>query len=226
MDGGTGIDRMIMRGHNNHTLSNQLNIRNIEQLYADEPNLYARLKHLTVFDKIFHTGDDNFFTINIEGPGGTLDLTGVYNSPARLTVDATSTTSRVIVIGSARGDDFSGSEFNDVWTGGTGRDDPTGNGGNDLFRFTALNHSVVSNPDRIQDFDQNGNDRIDLSQLFGPALKFRGQSAFTGLGQVRIVDSGADVIVQVNVVGNINPDLAIRLINVDPISVTAGDFVL
>ena len=79
----------------------------------------------------------------------------------------------------------------------------------------------------ITDFDDFGNDRIDVSALFGPAMTYRHSLAFTAAGQVRINDiAGADVLVEVNIGGSLAPDLAIRLAATALASMTASDFVL
>jgi Ca2+-binding RTX toxin-like protein len=116
----------------------------------------------------------------------------------------------------------------DILIGGVGKDQLTGGGGNDTFRFTSKTHSLVgANADRIYDFDDAGNDRIDISALFGPAMVYRHGLAFTGAGQVRINDvAGADVIVEVNTGGTLAPDFAIRLVGTTLASMTASDFVL
>ena len=65
----------------------------------------------------------------------------------------------------------------------------TGGANNDIFRFAATSHSVVGvNADVITDFDDFGDDRIDVSALFGPAMTYRHNLAFTAAGQVRIND--------------------------------------
>lgn len=224
IDGGVGIDRFVMVGHNNHTFNAQLKIIGVEELWADEPNLYASVVQLNAFQKFVPTNAENWWSINIEGAGGTLNFTTKYNSVKRLDIDASNAETRVVVTGSARGDDFHGSEFADIWIGGNGVDKAWGESGADTFRFTALSHSTVAAPDRIEDFF--GADKIDLSGLFGPALVYRGQLAFSGLGQVRIVDSGADVLVQVNATGNLSPDFAVRIVGVDIGDIVKGDFIL
>ena len=79
----------------------------------------------------------------------------------------------------------------------------------------------------ILDFDDSGNDRIDLSALFGPAMTYRHNLAFTAAGQVRINDvAGADVIVEVNTGGTLAADMQIRLTNTTLASMTASDFLL
>ena len=51
-----------------------------------------------------------------------------------------------------------------------------------------------------------------MSALFGPAMTYRHNGAFTAAGQVRINDiAGADVLVEVNTGGTLAADFAIRL---------------
>ena len=94
----------------------------------------------------------------------------------------------------------------------------------------ALDGRRVKTPakaDLILDFDDSGNDRIDLSALFGPTMVYRHALAFTAAGQVRINDvAGADVIVEVNTGGTLAADFAIRLTGTTLASMTASDFVL
>ena len=66
-----------------------------------------------------------------------------------------------------------------------------------------------------------------MSALFGPAMIYRHNLAFTAAGQVRINDiAGADVLVEVNTGGSLAPDVAIRLTATTLASMTASDFVL
>ena len=52
--------------------------------------------------------------------------------------------------------------------GGFGKDASTGGAGNDIFMFTATSQSTVgANADVITDFDDFGNDRIDLNRRAG-----------------------------------------------------------
>jgi Ca2+-binding RTX toxin-like protein len=124
-------------------------------------------------------------------------------------------------------DTLFGGSGNDTLIGGAGRDQMSAGAGIDVFRFAAADSGVGGLADVITDFDDAGNDRIDLSTLFGPAMNFRGAQAFTGLGQVRINDiAGADVIVEVNRMGSLAADFAIRLTATTLASMTANDFVL
>jgi len=115
----------------------------------------------------------------------------------------------------------------DVLTGGAGRDVMAGGAENDTFRFGAASHSLVATPDLITDFDDFGNDRIDLSAVYGGVLSYRGAGAFTAIGQVRLNDiAGPDLLVQVNTGGSLAADMQIRLSATTIGSMTASDFVL
>jgi Ca2+-binding RTX toxin-like protein len=131
--------------------------------------------------------------------------------------------------GNGGNDTLKGDAHNDILIGGPGKDLLVGGTGSDIFRFAAKTHSVVGvNADRILDFDDgDAGDRIDVSALFGAAMTYRHNLAFTGAGQVRINDiAGADVIVEVNIGGTLAPDFSIRLVNTTLASMNASDFVL
>ncbi|UVC07293.1 hypothetical protein IHQ71_19025 [Rhizobium sp. TH2] len=116
----------------------------------------------------------------------------------------------------------------DQLNGGRGRDIMAGKENNDTFIFDARADSSVGNPDIITDFDDSGgNDKIDLSAVFGGVLVYRHNGAFTGTGQVRINDiAGPDVLVEVNTRGSRAADFAIRLEDTTLASMSAGDFIL
>ena len=116
----------------------------------------------------------------------------------------------------------------DTLIGNLGKDTSTGGGGNDIFRHLATTHSPVgAGADVILDFDDSNDDRIDVSALFGPAMIYRHNLAFTAAGQVRINDvAGADVIVEVNTGGTLAADMQIRLTNTTLASMTGSDFLL
>jgi serralysin len=130
--------------------------------------------------------------------------------------------------GGAHNDTLFGLAGNDDLLGNLGKDVMSGGLGNEVFKFAAKSHSVVgANADVIKDFDDFGNDRIDVSDLFGPAMSYKHDGAFTAAGQVRINDiAGADVIVEVNTGGSLAADFAVRLTNTTLASMSAGDFVL
>ena len=125
-------------------------------------------------------------------------------------------------------DTLLGGAGNDILIGNAGKDMHTGGANNDIFRFLNKAHSVVgANADVISDFDDFGNDTIDVSALFGPKMIYRHNGAFTGAGQLRITDiAGPDLLVQVNTGGSLAADFAIRLAGTTLGSMTASDFIL
>ena len=84
-----------------------------------------------------------------------------------------------------------------------------------------------TNVDRITDFDDFGNDRIDLSKVIPGTLQYIKDAAFSAAGQVRINDvPGPDVVVEVNISGNSLAEMQIRLGHTTLASMTASDFFL
>jgi serralysin len=117
---------------------------------------------------------------------------------------------------------------NDVLVGGPGRDILSGGLGNDVFRFVGVSQSPRgASADTISDFDDFGNDRIDLTSVYGGTLTYIHNHHFSGGGQVRIADiPGNDVIVEVNTGGSLASDMQIRLAHTTLGSMSAGDFFL
>jgi Ca2+-binding RTX toxin-like protein len=117
---------------------------------------------------------------------------------------------------------------NDVLIGGSGKDTSTGGRGNDIFRFANKAQSPAgTGADVVTDFDDYGNDRIDLRSVYGGTLSYVHHQAFTAAGQVRINDiPGSAVVVEVNIGGSLAPDMQIRLTGTTITSMTATDFYL
>jgi Ca2+-binding RTX toxin-like protein len=173
---------------------------------------------------------------------GSAAITGVGNDLDNLLVgnDAANTLNggagADTVIGGAGNDTLNGQADDDTLIGGagtdtlignTGKDVMKGEAGNDVFQFLSIGYSLVANPDVVQDFDDAGDDKIDVSALFGAAMTYRHNGAFTAAGQVRINDiAGADVIVEVNTSGTLAADFAVRLAITTLASMAAGDFLL
>jgi Ca2+-binding RTX toxin-like protein len=112
-------------------------------------------------------------------------------------------------------------------TGLAGKDTLVGAGGNDSFVYKTAADSHGATADVITDFDDNGNDRIDLSALFAGTLVYKGTGALTGAHQVHIHDiAGPDLLVEVNLSGSLAPELTIRLAATTALSMSASDFVL
>ncbi len=134
------------------------------------------------------------------------------------------------VLGDAGDDLLRGGAGLDTLTGGLGADTLRGGSGANVFDFNDLAEIEVSDADRIADF-LRGTDRIDLSgidarpgvagdQLFA----FVGAAAFTGVGQLRVVIVGGDVVVQVNTVAGVAAEAALVVAGVGTLG--GGDFIL
>jgi Ca2+-binding RTX toxin-like protein len=127
-----------------------------------------------------------------------------------------------------RGNDkLLGGAGNDILIGGIGRDLTTGGAGNDIFRFAAQADSTGTPYDTILDFDDRGNDRIDLARVYSGKLQYIHDAAFSAAAQVRINDvAGRDVVVEVNIGGSLAADMQIRLASTTLASMTSSDFIL
>ncbi|WP_341482874.1 hypothetical protein [Roseomonas fluvialis] len=123
--------------------------------------------------------------------------------------------------------------------GGAGADTMSGGAGNDVFDFNDILDSGVSSAlrDVILDFTTGAVgfvDRIDLRDIdavastltVNEAFVFRDTGAFTGAGQVRVVQSGADVIVELSTDLDIPPEMTIRLLNQTATAIESLDFLL
>lgn len=128
--------------------------------------------------------------------------------------------------------DSRGGTINGAIIGGAGRDTMRGGLGEDMFTFYFTTDSAngINNRDIITNFDRR-EDLIDLlaidakvAQANDQAFVFRGTKAFSGLGQCRIRDLGADVIVELNTLGGKAPEFSLYLKGVG--SLNATDFIL
>lgn len=127
---------------------------------------------------------------------------------------------------------------NDRFVGGNGQDRYTGGTGDDIFVFSNVNHSRVGDNirDQIDDFSQlpGDDDQIDVNNIdaqvtstaTNEAFTFIGTAAFSGEGQIRVVQSGNDTVVEFNTTGNDSAEMEILLLGFTATNVSAGDFVL
>lgn len=84
----------------------------------------------------------------------------------------------------------------------------------------------VTARDVILDFEDFGNNEtIDLSGFAG-TLSFVGAAGFSGANQVRAVQNGSSVLIQINVGGSLAADGEIMLTNTLLSTVNASDFLL
>jgi Ca2+-binding RTX toxin-like protein len=137
--------------------------------------------------------------------------------------------------GGSQVDTINGGAGIDKIMGLGGADVLTGGTGNDVFRYLAQSDSGLSaNADRITDF-AIGQDRMNFKDIDADAVTagdqaftFLGNGAFTspGTGQIRYQDSGADLLVLVDVNGDGAADMAVILQGLAGQVLTGVDFVL
>lgn len=121
----------------------------------------------------------------------------------------------------------------DLIVGGAGRDVLYGDGGADVFDFNAVAESPgLGGRDVVMDFVA-GEDRLDFAAIDARAgiagnqgFSFIGTAAFSAEGQIRVVQAGASVVVQVNTTGTSGAEMVLILRDVQVGDLTPGDFVL
>jgi Ca2+-binding RTX toxin-like protein len=182
-----------------------------------------QVENLTLTGAATINGFGNLLANKIIGSSGANTLDGGIGNDTLLGAGGND-----VLIGGVGNDILSGGVGNDALIGGLGRDIMSGGANDDTFRFTLLTSAASpANADVISDFDDFGNDRIDVSLLFPLTMTYRHNLAFSGIGQVRINDiPGADVIVEVNLLPGFASEFSIRLAGTALASMTASDFVL
>lgn len=135
--------------------------------------------------------------------------------------------------GGAGNDRLDAGDDADRLIGGAGADTLAGGSGNDIFEYNATSESGpgVLARDEISAFAGVGatvGDRIDLIDVYAGVLSFIGTAAFSAAGQVRVVASGTDTLVQVNTVGAGGAEMEILVHDGAslPSQWTAADFLL
>ena len=124
-----------------------------------------------------------------------------------------------VMLGGLDNDRLVGGAGNDSLYGGDGNDRLEGGAGADIFGFDDGHTGIGSaNRDRIADFSRGEGDKLDVDpvdvnlNLGGDQdFVFRGTAAFTGIGQIRVVSSGADRIIQFNNDSDLQADFEIVL---------------
>jgi Ca2+-binding RTX toxin-like protein len=199
INGGGGNDRITMSGALNNSFDPGLRIVGVENFYTNNTNHYGTVAQFSSFTKIIPLGGGTEFHIFLQGAGGTLNLSTKYTATQRLSVEAELATSRVVLTGSNRGDEFIGSDFNDAINGGRGndrayggagndllngsrgRDHLYGDDGNDIFLFNVAPGST--NRDRIGDFrPEDDTIRLENSVFTGLAAGALAASRFKDIG--------------------------------------------
>jgi Ca2+-binding RTX toxin-like protein len=104
------------------------------------------------------------------------------------------------LIGGLGSDTLIGGAGNDVLIGGVGADQLIGDQGNDTFVYATFGESTVAESDTITGF-VHGEDLIDLSAM--GSFTFIGSAPFTNTAnQLRAVQSGSDVLLQIDSTGS------------------------
>ena len=136
------------------------------------------------------------------------------------------------LFGDAGDDALSGKLGNDTLTGGAGIDNLSGGGGSDVFDFNGVSDSgiAIAASDVITGFDVLA-DKIDLSGI--DAISGGGDNSFTlvaggftAAGQIRLQQSGANTILQLNVTGNSGAEMSVVLLGISPGAIGSEDFIL
>ncbi|RNF35111.1 M10 family metallopeptidase C-terminal domain-containing protein, partial [Paracoccus methylarcula] len=122
------------------------------------------------------------------------------------------------LIGGYGNDTLLGGGGNDTLVGGAGADRLGGGPGRDVFRFVSFSDSRTRMPDTIGDFE-TGRDDIDLAKF---DLTYIGGNAFTGARQLRWEPKRGHSLVSIDLDGNGQADMAIKLTG--RISLTEDDF--
>ena len=130
--------------------------------------------------------------------------------------------------GQGGNDALEGQGGNDFLFGQAGQDSLVGGAGSDTFGYQIAAHSLAGPTcDYIRDFDDAGDDRIDLRGVFAGALNYMGAAAFSGANQVRIHDiAGPNLVVAVNLDADGLPEMQILLLNTTLAQLAIDDFLL
>jgi serralysin len=144
----------------------------------------------------------------------------------RLSTTADTGAAAINLTGNALGQTITGNAGANSIRGLDGKDTMSGLASNDRFIFGAGDSVVGSNRDVIMDFEDRGdNDTIDLAGFAG-SLLYIGTAAFTGANQVRVLQDGSDVRIQINTAGTSGAESEILLFNTQLSTVNASDFIL
>ncbi len=137
-------------------------------------------------------------------------------------IDGTGNALANVIAGNDGNNSLSGGDGEDTLTGGAGADTLTGGNGNDVFVYTVLDESTPAASDTITDF-AHGEDVIDVSVL--GSFVFIGTAAFTAANQLRVEQSDADTLAQIDSDGDGDADWQVLIKNTTPANFTFADFI-
>jgi Ca2+-binding RTX toxin-like protein len=217
ISGGAGFFSIWGVGNSVELITNYGLLQNGVTLGAGDDILDTRKGTITGLGNFLGDGVDRFY--------GNLTLAD--------TVDGGNGADRLYGYGG--NDSMQGGGNNDLLTGGKGADLLTGGDGTNTFSYGAVGDSTVAaaGRDTITDFFKPALDKINVSAIDASALGignntfvFIGAGAFSGQGQIRAVQSGADTLVEFNTFGTNAADMAIVLQNFTASTLASSDFVL
>lgn len=118
------------------------------------------------------------------------------------------------ILNGGKGDDvLYGGAGNDILIGSAGADILAGGAGADVFRFTSIKDmGLGEGQDIVLDFNSAEGDRLDFAGLKGYSLV---AGEFNGSKQLRIEQDADDLILYMNVKGDLAADFSVRLVGVD-----------
>ena len=139
-----------------------------------------------------------------------------------------------LIRGDAGDDRIFGGGQDDSLIGGLGVDRMTGGAGRDVFDFNAVTETGTTRATRdvVYDFTP-GDDLLDVTSIDASAalagnqrFAFVGTGPFTAEGQIRLVQTGNGVIVQLNTTGSDTAEASVFLRGLQVGDLDSGDFVL
>ena len=217
--------------------------RMVDGVAVDVANRTAQIRELGgTLDRITSFGEDgrgNLYLIDTSGEVFLLSPAAGAGDGAD-TIDGGDGNDRIlggvgddILRGGDGNDSLLGGSQDDALFGGLGTDVLTGGSGADSFIFQSATGSPPGRTrDILRDFT-TGQDLIDLSaadaNTVAPgnqSFTFIGTNAFSAAGQVRAVQDGSSVILQINTTGPGRAEMELWLRDLDATTLTAADFVL
>jgi Ca2+-binding RTX toxin-like protein len=225
VDGGAGLDAMVLRGNYTLTLSGTsiVNVETVVLNSGSDARFYAAG---TPFSYDITTADDTV------AAGATMTFNGgQLNASETLHFDGSlETNGNFRLFGGSANDVIKGGAGNDLIYGGLGQDDLTGGGGADTFRYQGAGESTTTATDRILDFASG--DIIDLGRIDavtgGNDDAFHIVGAFDGQAGELVLTQGANNVwtVSGDTDGNGQADFQILVTVSDGHQLGSADFVL
>lgn len=145
----------------------------------------------------------------------------------RLSTFSPGSTTAINLTGNSYGQQIEGNNGANRIAGRGGADRLEGRDGNDIFEFDSVAETGKgATRDQIVDFEDFGdNETIDLSGFAG-TLSFIRDDPFSAVNQVRAIQQGADVLIQINTSGTSGAEGEILLLGTQLATIDASDFIL